>query len=260
MSRWGKPTAKRYKMYFTASARWAGAAENMDILLASPRLDVYGQMALDESLVRARPNEITLRFYRWTDGPAVTFGYAQFVSEVRRALQEKHFQGPYARRPTGGGIVYHGEDLTFSLIFPGAGRPAEIYEKFHARVHEQLMRLGSHGGVFHKDLPPSAYAPSLNHTASACFSNPVENDLLSETGAKILGGALRRFGTTVLYQGSLQVPKARENPAYKQAVIEAVRTYLAADLNPRGADEALLAEAEKLAKNQYEQPSWTEKF
>lgn len=232
----------------------------MDILLASPALDVYGQMALDEALVRARPNAVTLRFYRWTDGPAVTFGYAQFIREVRRALQEKNFQGPYARRPTGGGMVFHGEDLTFSLVFPGAGRPTEIYQKFHAQVHAQLNRLGETGKVFHQHLPACAYAPSVNHTASACFSNPVENDLLSASGAKILGGALRRFGQTVLYQGSLQVPNARENPAYKQAVIEAVRAFLAVDLRPCGAEEALLAHARQLVQAQYSQLAWTEKF
>ena len=42
----------------------------MDILLASPQLDVFEQMALDETLVRVRPQAVTLRFYRWTPGPA----------------------------------------------------------------------------------------------------------------------------------------------------------------------------------------------
>lgn len=232
----------------------------MNILLASAALNVYEQMALDETLVRVRPHGVTLRFYRWTEGPAVTFGYAQFVREVRRALQERRFAGPYARRPTGGGVVFHEGDLTFSLVFEAPGRPADIYKNFHAQVHAQLARLGQPGTVFHKPLSASAYAPSVNHTASACFVNPVENDLLSPSGEKILGGALRRFGTTVLYQGSLQVPGARENPACKRAVIEAVRHFLATDLHPCAAPEAWLLQARRLAREQYAAPEWTEKF
>lgn len=232
----------------------------MDILLACPRLDVFEQMALDETLVRVRPQAVTLRFYRWTPGPAVTFGYAQFISEVRRTLEQRRFSSPAARRPTGGGIVFHEDDLTFSLVFEAPGRPADIYKNFHAHIHAQLSRLGEKGEIFDKNLPASAYAPSVNHTASACFSNPVENDLLAENGHKILGGALRRFGNTVLYQGSLQVPHARENPAYKHAIIAAVRAYLAADLHPRRATEEWVRQAKELARGQYHTQAWTEKF
>ncbi len=230
----------------------------MDIVLASPALNVCEQMALDECLVRARPREATLRFYRWTAGPAVTFGYAQFFSEVRRAAQAH--PGPLARRPTGGGVVFHGEDLTFSLVFPSAERPAEIYRRLHACIHEQLARLGAQNRVFDRKLPASAYAPSVHHAASACFSNPVENDLLAADGAKVLGGAIRRFGQTVLYQGSLQLPGARENPACKKAVIDAARVFWATDLTPCRADETLLQAARQLAQTQYAQKAWTEKF
>lgn len=231
----------------------------MNLILSAPALNVFEQMALDEEIVRARPDALTLRFYRWTDGPAVTFGYAQFISEVRRALQTRA-AGPYARRPTGGGLVFHGEDLTFSLVFPSRERPADIYKKFHSLVHAELAHLGEKGRVFDAKLPAGAYAPSVGHTASACFSNPVENDLLAENGEKILGGALRRFGSAVLYQGSLQTPGARTNPVYKNAVIAAVRNYFAADLRPQGADGELLERARRLARERYASAAWTEKF
>lgn len=217
-------------------------------------------MALDECIVRARPHEVTLRFYSWTHGPAVTFGYAQFIREVRRTLQTGGYPGPCARRPTGGGMVFHGKDLTFSVVFPSQERPSEIYKNFHRQVFIELQRLGEKGRVFNASTPAAAYRPSVNHTASACFTNPVENDLLSESGHKILGGALRRFGNTVLYQGSLQVPQARENPAYKKAVIEGLRSYLAVDLRPQRAEKIWLDQAAALRQHQYIQPAWTEKF
>ena len=231
----------------------------MNILLITPPLNVFEQMALDEVLVRARAGEKTLRFYNWTGGPAVTFGYAQFISEVRRGVQQEHFTGDICRRPTGGGLVYHTDDLTFSLIFPSQEKPAEIYKALHGSIRAALTLNGLAAHVFDKKLPAAAYAPSQNHSASACFVNPVENDLLLN-GQKMLGGAIRRFGTTVLYQGSLQVPGARGNNAYKQAVINAVRSFWEADLKIAPAEQVWLQEAQRLAQTQYQTKQWTEKF
>ncbi len=217
-------------------------------------------MALDEQVVRTRPEEITLRFYNWTPGPAVTFGYAQFISEVRRTLQERDFSAEYARRPTGGGVVFHEDDLTFSLVFSSQERPTEIYKKLHAFILKELVAQGQSGKIFDMHLPAAAYAPSVGHAANACFVRPVENDLLSASGQKMLGGAIRRFGNTVLYQGSLQLPGARTNPHYKRALLNAVRAFLAVDLHPAACQEEVLAQARHLAQQQYQTKEWTEKF
>ena len=232
----------------------------MPLLLTTPPLDVFEQMALDETLVRMRAQSITLRFYNWTQEPAVTFGYAQFVREVRQQLQSHAFTGSYCRRPTGGGVVYHQEDLTFSLIFPSQNKPAEIYKKLHAHIHAALTSAGLPAQLVTHKFPSAAYAPSRDHQANACFVNPVENDLLSASGQKMLGGAIRRFGTTVLYQGSLQLPGARTRPQCRQALIQAVRGFLATDLRIAPVSAAWLETARTLAVAQYHTPAWTEKF
>lgn len=232
----------------------------MSVLLHTPALNVYEHMALDEQWVIRYPQEIMLRFYNWTSAPAVTFGYAQFVSEVRRTLSAQSFAGDYTRRPTGGGVVFHTDDLTFSLVFSFPGRPAEIYRQLHTAIWAQLDRAGVGGRVVDTVLPAAAYAPSSNHQASACFIRPVENDLLAADGRKMLGGAIRRFGTTVLYQGSLQQPGARKNPLFKRAVIEAVRFFLATDLRPVSCEAATLAAAREQAVSIYKQRAWVEKF
>ena len=232
----------------------------MNLLVSTPALDVYEQMAFDEQTVRLRPQEITLRFYRWTDGSAVTFGYAQFLCEVEKGVVAEGFFGPKARRPTGGGLVFHRDDLTFSLVFPSQERPTDIYKKLHGFILRSLAEGGQKSRVFDTALPASAYTPSVNNQASACFVRPVENDLLAEDGHKILGGAIRRCGQTVLYQGSLQLSGARENAVYKNALIRAVRTFLATDLRPAAADAEWVEKARALAKNQYQTLAWTEKF
>lgn len=232
----------------------------MGILLNTAPLTVQEHMALDEQLVRWCPQEVTLRFYRWTNGPAVTFGYAQFFNEVQRTLSAANFSGPFTRRPTGGGVVFHADDLTFSLVFSSSAKSTDIYRRLHAAVFSGLARAGVDGQMYQAHLPASAYAPSVNHQASACFIRPVENDLLAADGQKILGGAIRRFGSTVLYQGSLQLPAARETPALKRAVIDAVRQFLATDLQPALCPPELLEKARQTARDVYDTAAWKEKF
>ena len=89
------------------------------ILLSSMPLDVFGQMALDEALARSRPEAFILRFFRWK-GVGATFGYAQRIREVEKALPPG-IGTAYTRRPTGGGIVPHLDDLTFACVFPAGG-------------------------------------------------------------------------------------------------------------------------------------------
>src|SRR6266446_3933706 len=67
-------------------------------------------MAIDEALLEtvARP---TIRFYKWNH-PALSFGYFGKFDDV--ANHERDI----VRRWTGGGIVFHGEDLTYSIVIP----------------------------------------------------------------------------------------------------------------------------------------------
>ena len=232
----------------------------MNLLLTTAALNVYEQMALDEAMVRARPTQITLRFYNWVPGPAVTFGYAQFLHQVHQSVTGVFSGAPLCRRPTGGGVVYHQDDLTFSVVFPTQEKPGEIYRNLHGSIQAALTLSGLNSTIFAQKLPATAYAPSQHQQASTCFTNPVENDLLRNDGQKMLGGAIRRFGSTVLYQGSLQTTGARENPAFKQAITCAVRSFLNADLSIERVADSLLQQARLLAQNQYQTSAWTEKF
>src|SRR5579862_9440668 len=88
---------------------------NSWFLLQSGNCDPAYNMALDEALLEAvaRLRSPVLRFYGWT-GPAATFGYFQRYAEVECATSLR----PLIRRPTGGGIVPHDVDWTYSLVFP----------------------------------------------------------------------------------------------------------------------------------------------
>ena len=157
-------------------------------------------MALDEVLLDGLGVEPWLRIYRW-ERPAVSIGYFEphgpaMANWPRRDL---------VRRWTGGGIVAHGEDLTFSLLVPRAARlaglpAAESYRLIHSAVARALMETGRPLATLHDtDLP------SRDDSSHACFENPVRHDLMF-SGQKVAGGAQRRTRRGLLHQGSIQSP------------------------------------------------------
>src|SRR5215212_7790516 len=72
-------------------------------------------MATDEVLLEsaAEIGKPVLRFYCWNE-PAATFGYSQRFADVSKLTHLR----PLVRRPTGGGLVPHDADWTYSLVFP----------------------------------------------------------------------------------------------------------------------------------------------
>lgn len=214
--------------------------ETMDLILPSEACDGPMQMALDEVLLRS-VSKPTLRIYRWS-GPWVTFGYFQQLAQVREA----HLDLPLVRRWTGGGTVEHGGDLTFSLMIPreegvAAMPPASFYRELHRRIATWLapllseeIRLAGEGDL---------------KAAPDCFSAPAGDDLLM-SGRKILGGAQRRSGGALLYQGSLQgVEMMGLDPA-------AMGYALSQSVDQKGVGQGILKESNLLAERRYRSLGW----
>jgi lipoyl(octanoyl) transferase len=160
------------------------------ILEESPRM-AADNMAVDETLflTAARP---VLRFYRWIR-PSVSFGYFTPWEEVALRFAGRDL----VRRWTGGGIVEHGKDLTYSLICPGGKslpRTSELYRFVHLGIARILLESGSPVEVAEKTDP--ARSP-------ACFEKAVQFDLQLR-GEKIAGAAIRRNRKGLLLQGSIQ--------------------------------------------------------
>jgi lipoate-protein ligase A len=153
-------------------------------------------MAVDEALLEAATSP-ALRFYRWR-GPALSFGYFGSFAEVsdQRAHRE------IVRRWTGGGVVPHGDDLTYSVVIPAghsffARSSLEIYSELHDAMRKALTANGVEARL------ASSVAPKVSEH---CFANAVRADVLSE-GRKIAGAAHRRARAGLLHQGSIQLPR-----------------------------------------------------
>ena len=158
--------------------------------------DPAWNMALDEALlITAEARGVgVVRVYGWRK-PAATFGYSQRYREVEGLTALR----PLIRRPTGGGVVPHDRDWTYSIIVP-PGSPwhrlqaRESYRRVHLWVAGALGRVGLKGTLAteHRELLPGV-----------CFVGAVAGDVLVE-GHKVAGAAQRRNRLGLLIQGSVQ--------------------------------------------------------
>ena len=229
------------------------------LIIETQPLDVYGQMAADEALCETLPARHLLRFYNWK-GPGITFGYSQRVASVRQAVDAAGCKIAHiVRRPTGGGIVFHETDLTFSFIFHSPGvyfEPGKTYDRLHQAINAEYARQG----VAFDLLKEKTKDYAVNDPVMNCFAKPVNMDILYN-GKKVLGGALRKFGDYMLYQASFQAPDARQNERlHRNAVIKALAGEFGLEWEVAGIPAATLARTEAITAEKYRTAAWNERI
>lgn len=204
-------------------------------------------MALDEALLgaAARLGQPVLRFYSWTE-PAATFGYSQKFAEVERLTQLR----PLIRRPTGGGLVPHDADWTYSLIFPlqhdwHALKAVESYRRVHAWLRTAFARL---------QKATELSAGRVVESPGQCFVGAERFDLLWQ-GRKIAGAAQRRNRDGLLIQGSVQPPPGVAKADWQQAMCDVAVEQWTVAWSALELDTPLRARAEALAREKYSQAS-----
>jgi lipoate-protein ligase A len=141
----------------------------------------------------------TLRLFRFKE-PTVSYGRLQKLSDVSSRIPHGW---AFVQRPTGGGIVYHHNDLCVSLSWSHGQahvprRAQEVYRWIHEIIRDAMqepLRLATC-----RDL----CAPKEPFPIRECFTSPVSYDLLAGE-KKVVGGALRWIRQGALYQGSLQL-------------------------------------------------------
>ncbi|MGC3960180.1 MAG: lipoate--protein ligase family protein [Verrucomicrobiota bacterium] len=207
-------------------------------------------MALDDALLESigTLGAPVLRFYGWTQ-PAATFGYFQHFAEIECTTLLR----PLIRRPTGGGLVPHDADWTYSLAFPPGHEWHELRaEDSYRSVHEWIQR------AFAKLNVATEVAPCCKKTAPGqCFVGHEKFDLLWH-GKKIAGAAQRRNKLGLLIQGSVQPPPlGLSREAWEEAMRSAApSTEGWSELVVNG---DLLGLTQKLVAEKYSQTSYNQK-
>jgi lipoyl(octanoyl) transferase len=209
-------------------------------------------MAMDEAILEAMPRlcQPVLRFYGWTEASA-SFGYFQHFAEVERLTPLR----PLVRRPTGGGIVPHQADWTYSLSFPVTHEWYSLAATgSYRRVHEWIQ--AAFAGL---DVPTQLAVSALKAQPGECFVGCEKSDLLW-SGRKIAGAAQRRRRDGLLIQGSVQpppLPLAR--PDWERAMLEVARREYGVRWTELKADEPLQRRAQELAGQKYAQADFNRK-
>ncbi len=205
-------------------------------------------MAVDDALLvtAAARNAPVLRFYGWTE-PAATFGYFQRHLEVEARTPLR----PLIRRPTGGGIVPHDRDWTYSLTVPPGHawhrlKAVESYRSIHEWVIRGLQTVG-----ISAELAPCC----RKEIPGACFEGYEQFDVLAY-GKKIAGAAQRRNASGLLIQGSVQPPSQAERHAWESAMTAQAPTSHFGGSRVFQPDSNFLETAQGLVRTKYAQPDY----
>ena len=142
-------------------------------------------MAIDRAVLVANSEDKvppTVRFFGWKPS-AISIGYFQSLEEEVDLDNCKRFGVDYVRRVTGGGAVFHEDELTYSIVIPEShpSIPKNIMQSY-GRICGALIRGLKHLGI------ESDYVPI--------------NDIIS-SGRKISGNAQTRKNRTVLQHGTI---------------------------------------------------------
>jgi lipoate-protein ligase A len=153
-------------------------------------------MAVDEWLLETADCPV-LRVYGWA-GEWASLGYFGKIAEAREAFPGVEL----VRRWTGGGIVDHRADWTYTLVVPkgehfATTRGGASYGWIHGVLCEVLRLEG---------LACEVSAGEGETGAARCFENPVGHDLVRPDGGKLAGAGQRRSRAGLLHQGAVDSP------------------------------------------------------
>ena len=207
-------------------------------------------MAVDGALLAAAPTP-TLRLYSWRPH-AVSLGYFQALAD----FEDLPADTPLVRRTTGGGAIYHADELTYSLALDANRLPADLATSY-ALVHDALVRaLAAVGVTCSRALEGRVSARPQDRW---CFAHPVQGDLMTDRG-KLCGSAQRRERGRVLHHGSLVLERPALTPfvaaiadqveptaKVRRGLHQAVTTELAAALSLQPCQGQLDDDERKLA-------------
>ncbi len=222
------------------------------LLLRSEPGTAAANMAWDEAMLIhvERFGCPLFRFYGWQE-PAASFGYSQHYDQVAALTALR----PLVRRPTGGGVVPHDADWTYSLAFPPshwwyALKGLESYRLLHGWLKQAFDRCGVEteiAGAARKEIP------------GHCFAGPDALDLLWN-GRKIAGAAQRRPRHGLLIQGSIQpAPGRLDRDRWEEAMLRAAQESWNVHWITLPCGGPLAETARELAREKYSQASYNEK-
>ncbi len=219
----------------------------------------FFNMAIDEVLMNevAEMEKPLLRIYGW-DRYAISIGYIQNYNAIINEVANEKEEPIIIRRPTGGGVVYHENELTYTVTIPKGHKiesldTTESYKIIHLAVLKCLNSLDVLG-----DLQISK-SKSVDRGTMQCFITPTKYDVMVNN-IKYSGSAQRRTKKGILHQGSIILRKLKDNKAtVKTALIAGFEQEFNMKFLNYIPNDSLIKEAESLAQTKYQTKEWNQR-
>jgi lipoate-protein ligase A len=165
-------------------------------------------MALDEALLNCFTPEHSppvLRLYGWCP-PALSLGRFQDAAQVLNLDLCRDHAVDIVRRVSGGGVIYHADELTYSIVCTPGQIPPTTSVKDSFRVLTgfliELYRTLGLDAAYAVDVEPDPAA--LGTRTDFCFAGRESFDILID-GRKIGGNAQRRQRNVIFQHGSIPI-------------------------------------------------------
>ncbi len=173
-------------------------------VVVSGKLSAAENMAIDEAVfngIIAGTSVPTIRFYDWIK-PTASYGYNQvWDKEVDPVLLEK-YDFDYVRRPTGGRLVLHNEEITYAVIARAeeqlAGNVIQSYSEISRALREGFQQMGLEVDLEKGELSSQHQRQEKN----PCFTSSSRYELKMKN-KKISGSAQVRKKNVILQHGSI---------------------------------------------------------
>jgi len=161
----------------------------------SQKLNAQDNMDFDKSLVDNFEGTPIFRLYSWEKN-SFTIGRFQKLNDLKNIEQ---FGSNYAKRLTGGGLLLHGNDISYSIVIPikllGTKNVKESYEYICSFILNFYKKLGLH----------VEYAKDINKELSKsffCQEGFEAYDMICQ-GKKLGGNAQKRTKDLIFQHGSI---------------------------------------------------------
>lgn len=221
-------------------------------ILDTGKASAKRNMEIDGDLLKqlsTHPHPV-LHFYEWM-GNAATFGYFSRPETLLNLEAAANFQLDLAKRPTGGGLVFHFTDFAFSIVVP-ASHPLysqntlENYARINAVVESLIQEfIGNPSKLL---MEESAAETAANHF---CMGKPTIYDVMIGH-CKVAGAAQRRTKHGFLHQGTIHLAlpdwEIISQLVKDKGVVESIRKYSAGLIEHQRLDDARKQIKERLTQ------------
>jgi len=176
------------------------------LLLVDPPDSGIRNMSRDTALLdwveQNQDPATAVRFFSW-ETPTISLGRNQKAEETVSLPYCRKAGLPVVNRPTGGRAVYHGEELTYSLV----SNDREVFPLHNIQSTHQLIALALKSGLEKLGVQVQLSdgknrSVPLMTGKNPCFASASRSELLIQ-GRKIVGSAQRHLKRSFLQHGSI---------------------------------------------------------